>query len=158
MRRASVATTKSPVDRAGVDGLDGEHVERADAVDGELEDEAEGARGDQADAQAGERARADADADRGEVLADQPGLAERPVDQRRELLAVLERPLGDPLPDHVVAVVQRDRDQRGGGVEGEQHQAALREGQRAPVGGEPAVVVQQVEARGWAAPASQTTG
>ena len=44
--------------------------------------------------------------------------------------------------DDVLAVVERHGDQRGGGVEGEQHQASQ---ERTPVGGEPTVVVEQVE-------------
>ena len=71
-----------------------------------------------------------------------PASRERPVDQRRELLAVLQRLLGDQLGDHVVAVVEGDGDERRGGVEGEQHQDGE---ERPPVRGEPAVVVQQVE-------------
>ena len=67
----------------------------------------------------------DADADRGEVLADDPGSLERRGDERRELLAVLHRQLGDELDHDVRAVVQRDGHQRGGGVEGEQHQRDL---------------------------------
>ena len=55
-----------------------------------------------------------------------PVSRERAVDERRELLAVLQRPLGDAARTTTsVAVVQGDGDQRGGGVEGEQHQSAL---------------------------------
>ena len=125
MRRASVATDEVADDRAGVDRLDGQHVEGADAVDGDLEDEAERARGDQAHPQPGEGAGPDADRDRGEVLPDDAGLAHRPLDQRCELLAVAHRLLAGQLDHDVLAVVEGDGHARGGGVEGEQHGVRL---------------------------------
>ena len=89
-------------DGAGVEGLGREHVERAHAVHRDLEHERQGAGGDQPDAEAGERAGPDADRDRGEVLADDAGVAPARLDQRRQLLAVLHpllrATLGDARP------------------------------------------------------------
>ena len=64
-----------------------------------------------------------ADRDRGEVLADDARGRHREVDERRQLLGVLHRPLGEVLGHQLVGVgvVQGHGDQRGRGVEGEEH-------------------------------------
>ena len=107
----------------GVDRLQREHVERADAVHRDLEDEPS--------------VRAVTRPTRSPVngpgptptaiavrsCRTMPALGHRPLDQRGQLLAVLHPLLRRVLDHDVLAVVQRDRDQRGGGVEGEQHAA-----------------------------------
>ena len=107
-------------------GLERDHVERAHAVHRDVEDEAQRPGRHEADPQARERAGSDADGDRGQVLAHDPGVGEGGLDERGELLAVLHPLLGAPLDDDLrtafgVRVEQRDGHERRGRVEGEQH-------------------------------------
>ena len=98
------------------------------------------------DAQPGERAGADADRDRGQVLPDDAGVGQHRLDQRGQLLAVPHPLLRASLGDDVRPVVEGDGHVRRGRVEREQHASeATERGSARQWVVTPPVVVDEVE-------------
>ena len=100
--------------------VEGERVERADAVAREAEGRGEGARGDDPDPQPGERSGTHPDGDVGEVGGATSGVGERVAYRRGEQLAVRHRPLALRRPDDLVTVVHGDAHRGSGRVDREQ--------------------------------------
>ncbi len=104
-------------------GCVGEAVQRAHAVHRDAEGETEGVGGHQTDAQSGVGAGSDADDDAGDGVESEPGLGEHAVDGREQQLPVPARVHLARRGDDVRAVVQRDGDGGGCGIQSEQEHA-----------------------------------